>query len=274
MVDRQAVLGQRSADRLPHRAPPVFYSACAAMNFTSAGGPVEWDKLDISPGYATGITNLDCATRYHMASCRTTRPDGAPATWTAFDGDGPASGPVCRIHRSLRDHTSGASPRTGTSGTGSSGSRTRPPRGHADQPRRRMPTPARRGDEAVPTHSERPHRSRGRARGRQYPRTPRRTSPWDAPTAAIHFQRNLQPRPRPHPAPALPAPPPIPAPRPSLDGGRPGDREHHKGGWRDLYQWLEISGADEMSIRPSAAKIAPTATKTIGAVKSAPFEPC
>jgi len=120
----------------------------------------------------------------------------------------------------------------------------------------------------------RPHRSRGRARGRQYPRTPRRTSPCDAPTAAIHFQRNLQPRPRPHPAPALPAPPPIPAPRPSLDGGRPGDREHHKGGWRDLYQWLEISGADEMSIRPSAAKIAPTAAKTIGAVKSAPFEPC
>ena len=86
----------------------MFYSACAAMNFTSAGGPVEWDKLDISPGYATGITNLDCATRYHMASCRTTRPDGAPATWTAFDGDGPASGPVCRIHRSHLGHTGGA----------------------------------------------------------------------------------------------------------------------------------------------------------------------
>src|SRR6478609_2199269 len=32
---------------------------------------------------------------------------------------------------------------------------------------------------------------------------------------------------------------------------------------------LKFSGADEMSIRPSAAKIAPTATKTIGAVRSA-----
>jgi len=233
-----------------HETRDIFARATPPASPTSAAHPFPHDFVSYHP------------------------PGWCPHHSDRVDRDGPASGPVCRIHRSLRDHTSGASPRTGTSGTGSSGSRTRPPRGHADQPRRRMPTPARRGDEAVPTHSERPHRSRGRARGRQYPRTPRRTSPWDAPTAAIHFQRNLQPRPRPHPAPALPAPPPIPAPRPSLDGGRPGDREHHKGGWRDLYQWLEISGADEMSIRPSAAKIAPTATKTIGAVKSAPFEPC
>jgi len=67
MVDRQAVLGQRSADRLPHRAPPVFCSACAAMNFTSAGGPVEWDKLEHQPGLRH---------RHHQPRLRNSLPHG------------------------------------------------------------------------------------------------------------------------------------------------------------------------------------------------------